>query len=214
MNNTQPLTLGAQLKQKITMPFWAWLLMYLGLACIGYAGGLMNPHSTFWDKAAVLLVGGLSIAAIPGVSAYRTHQAKRKLSTDTAAVSPVIGVILMVAITVVLAAIVFILVSHLSQSGPGELPQISLTSDSVGTTTATFTVSGIQNAPTWGELVFKDGTGATRTFTVNGAAPVTTARVAAGDVLKFTGLTSNTSYDFRAIYGSNIVWSGHAQTVA
>jgi archaeal type IV pilus assembly protein PilA len=52
-----------------------------------------------------------------------------RLSQDQDAVSPVIGVILMVAITVVLAAVVFVLVSHLG-SGVEMPPAVGMqTSD-------------------------------------------------------------------------------------
>lgn len=55
-----------------------------------------------------------------------------KLPRDDRAVSPVIGVILMVAITVVLAAVVFVLVTKLSgnQKDTGESAQTSVTSPS------------------------------------------------------------------------------------
>jgi flagellin-like protein len=60
---------------------------------------------------------------------------KNVIRTDEGAVSPVIATILMVAITVVLAAVLYVMVSGLI-SGPGSTPQqmgVSLTRSSDGT---------------------------------------------------------------------------------
>ena len=64
----------------------------------------------------------------------------RKWKDD--AVSPVIATILMVAITVVLAAVLYLLVSGLI-SGGTQKPTVSLTQADLGTTTATVDVGGI-----------------------------------------------------------------------
>src|ERR1700716_1011977 len=60
---------------------------------------------------------------------------KNVIRTDEGAVSPVIATILMVAITVVLAAVLYVMVSGLI-TGPGSTPQqmgVSLTRSSDGT---------------------------------------------------------------------------------
>lgn len=64
-----------------------------------------------------------------------------KLNKEEDAVSPVIGVILMVAITVVLAAVVFMLVADLSPDG-GDMSQISYSERFNGTHTI-LTVLGV-----------------------------------------------------------------------
>lgn len=76
------------------------------------------------------------------------HRAETQWVKDTNAVSPVIAVILMVAITVVLAATVFVLVADIGTNQPA--PSVSFTVDSVADT---LTVSSVStNALTWGEL--------------------------------------------------------------
>src|SRR5256712_8000002 len=57
-----------------------------------------------------------------GESRRRTKPMKNVIRKDEAAVSPVIATILMVAITVVLAAVLYVMVSGLI-SGPGGTPQ-------------------------------------------------------------------------------------------
>ena len=64
------------------------------------------------------------------------------------AVSPVIGVILMVAITVVLAAVVFVLVSNLSGSKDAT-PQITFTKTGSGATTVLTVASAPSPALDW-----------------------------------------------------------------
>ena len=97
------------------------------------------------------------------------------------AVSPVIGVILMVAITVVLAAVVFVLVSNLSDSGD-QAPQMSFTkdpdSDGTGGTLTLISVSE-------GGLLWSG-------FTLGGTATGctiddSTGSVTAGDTITCTG---------------------------
>lgn len=60
---------------------------------------------------------------------------KRSLRNDVKAVSPVIGVILMVAITVVLAAVVFVLVKNLSDKNSTDVgPTVGFQKDSTAKT--------------------------------------------------------------------------------
>lgn len=72
----------------------------------------------------------------------------RKLNEE--AVSPVIAVILMVAITVVLAATVFVLVADISGNTAKQAPQISWRDDQEADTV---TVVQVSNPTTWGQLV-------------------------------------------------------------
>jgi flagellin-like protein len=60
-------------------------------------------------------------------------KANQAFKANDEAVSPVIGVILMVAITVVLAAVVFVLVSNLSKSS-NSAPTVSFTADDTAKT--------------------------------------------------------------------------------
>jgi len=73
---------------------------------------------------------------------------KTNLKNDTQAVSPVIGVILMVAITVVLAAIVFVLVSKLAIS-PNSETAVSFSKDA---TTKTLTVISADKGLKWSDF--------------------------------------------------------------
>lgn len=89
-------------------------------------------------------------------------------SMNDEAVSPVIAVILMVAITVVLAATVFVLVSDIgNQTGPG--PAIAFHQDlNAGNLTVT-------SAP--GNLLWSE-------FTVTGCTTIPTGALDAGDVIQ------------------------------
>src|SRR5688500_16831791 len=74
-------------------------------------------------------------------------KANQSFKQNDEAVSPVIGVILMVAITVVLAAVVFVLVSNLGE-GADEKPQVGFTKDEDGANPGgTLTVATITNGP-------------------------------------------------------------------
>lgn len=94
------------------------------------------------------------------------------LERDERAVSPVIGVILMVAITVVLAAVVFVLVMNLSHNGAVQAPHVAITSDGRGN----YTVVQADTALPWADLLLGCGPGQPApTMTVGGT------YVAAGD---------------------------------
>lgn len=88
-----------------------------------------------------------------------------KLMNDQSAVSPVIGVILMVAITVVLAAVVVILVMNLADTQSQVAPQISMLDNG----DSSYTVS--HATP---KLVYED-------LTISGCDTVPTGDVLAGD---------------------------------
>lgn len=94
-------------------------------------------------------------------------KANQKLKHSEEAVSPVIGVILMVAVTVVLAAAVFVIVSQITPN-TDTAPDIGVTRD--GTTLLIVRVS---STVPWSDL------------TVTGCTTIpTTGNVAAGDTLE------------------------------
>lgn len=88
----------------------------------------------------------------------------RKLKNENEAVSPVIGVILMVAITVVLATIVFVLVQNLSKTQE-QAPTVSFQKNETGITViqapnnmawSDISVSGCDTYPTIGNVAAGD----------------------------------------------------------
>jgi archaeal type IV pilus assembly protein PilA len=75
-------------------------------------------------------------------------KANRAFVRNEEAVSPVIGVILMVAITVVLAAVVFVLVSNLGEGADTSDPRVAFSKDEQGTAAGgVLTVVSIDNGP-------------------------------------------------------------------
>ena len=78
-------------------------------------------------------------------------KANQKFVQADEAVSPVIGVILMVAITVVLAAVVFVLVSNLSKSGQ-KAPDVAFSTDE---TRDRITIVTAQNELLYDDFEFK-----------------------------------------------------------
>lgn len=130
------------------------------------------------------------------------------MKNDIKAVSPVIGVILMVAITVVLAAAVFVFVSHFTAS-PKQLNHVEFTSNTATTTTLTFTVLNVDDNLVYSQLSVKDGLGNAVTFTHSG----TSTSIVAGDVVTLTGLTTNTAYSFNFLYANQIVTAASGHTV-
>lgn len=94
----------------------------------------------------------------------------KDLRTNEEAVSPVIGVILMVAITVVLAAVVYVLVADFGSNTQEPAPNVSMASDGPGG----YIVSRADPGHMWGE------------FTVTGCTtvPLDADEVTAGDRLQ------------------------------
>lgn len=76
---------------------------------------------------------------------------QQKLAEDKTAVSPVIGVILMVAITVVLAAVVFVMASQLG-AAPETPPKLAMTASGDN-----FTVAQADKGLPWSDLSFGPG---------------------------------------------------------
>lgn len=109
-------------------------------------------------------------------------KANQNFRREDEAVSPVIGVILMVAITVVLAAVVFILVNDLGESGESA-PEMAFTKDNAARNIT------VVKAPTGNdEIVYVDGLKwggdcAVKGINGNPGAPTPAATVEAGDRL-------------------------------
>ena|SRR5688572_22574877 len=93
-------------------------------------------------------------------------KANRKFVEADDAVSPVIAVILMVAITVVLAATVFVLVSDIGANTQKNAPQIGWTTDEVDDQ---LSVSQAPNQVNWKDMHVKASVDAVK-FALNGAA--------------------------------------------
>jgi flagellin-like protein len=117
-------------------------------------------------------------------------KANQAFQASDDAVSPVIGVILMVAITVVLAAVVFVLVSNLSKTS-NNAPQISFSADD--TNRKLTVVSGPAPAINWSSITI--GGTCSSTFKLNGGtAGTTTGTVKGGDVI--TACTTGQTISF------------------
>lgn len=109
-------------------------------------------------------------------------KANQAFKQNDEAVSPVIGVILMVAITVVLAAVVFVLVTRLAGNQEDQSPTLTFSKQSNSSTPGgTLTVIAIQGAPdngvAWTDIDIKDASGALA------CTPMPTGNVEAGDVI-------------------------------
>lgn len=76
----------------------------------------------------------------------------RQISTAEEAVSPVIAVILMVAITVVLAAVVYVWVSGFSVDSNGGARSLSVTTQPTANSNATFIVTSASASLKWSEV--------------------------------------------------------------
>lgn len=127
----------------------------------------------------------------------------RNMNNDTNAVSPVIGVILMVAITVVLAAVVYVMVSRLAD-GSGEIPvEIGLSRSGDGS----FTVTSFSESVAYDNLTIKDN-GSTTIYTVNGFTPSDGQVMEAGDIIRPTDLEDG-QHEISFIYRDVLIYQAH-----
>jgi flagellin-like protein len=108
-------------------------------------------------------------------------KANRKFIEENRAVSAVIGVILMVAITVAIAATVYVYVSGMIGTSPESAPTIQFIKDA-DQMTLTVTQSDTANIA-WSDFEVVNATGVTQAITVYNAA--LTGYVSAGDTLTF-----------------------------
>ena len=144
---------------------------------------------------------------------------KAIIRKDDQAVSPVIATILMVAITVVLAAVLYVMVSGLI-AGPGtSKPFVTFSTPVVAGNTTTFTVaSASQSAAltSYKGNLLTNGVAGTPVTLTSGAGGMTFGTVKvfytdisgngnlkSGDVLKAMGQTSGRSYQFVLIWASD-----------
>ena len=107
--------------------------------------------------------------------------------SDSSAVSPVIGVILMVAITVVLAAVVFVLVSNLSKNSNTTAPNVTFSQDQ---TAHRLTIVSADASASWANIrQTTTASGGTCTVlyagttTVTSGSTVATTAISAGDFI-------------------------------
>ena len=108
-------------------------------------------------------------------------KANRKFVEEERAVSAVIGVILMVAITVAIAATVYVYVSGMIGTSPESAPTIQFIKDA-DLKTLTVTQSDTANIA-WSDFEVVNATGVTQAITVYNVA--LTGSVTAGDTLTF-----------------------------
>ena len=165
MNDQQ--TTKEWMTQKLVMPQLVFLCLVYGVGALatslGWAWALHKPGDVTWSNTVVLGLGGVALLVMA------TYKGKRaSLANDKAGVSPVIGVILMVAVTVVLAGVVFVAVQRLSQVGGSEPPRLSFTSSDDG---GNWTVIQAPGSLSWDRLA------------VSGCQIVPTGTVSAGQVL-------------------------------
>ena len=117
------------------------------------------------------------------------------------AVSPVIATILMVAITVVLAAVLYVMVMGFGGGGGQETPTITMTYQKVSTGNYTFTVQGVTaNDILWTDI---EGVLSPSADAAVLTAPAThdTAYVGAGDTVTLVDGVPGTTYSITLKYG-------------
>ena len=152
---------------------------------------------------------------------------KTIIRKDEQAVSPVIATILMVAITVVLAAVLYVMVSGLI-SGPGSTPTawgvniarpgsqsnwtLTFTSipQSAAATSVFVTVSDANGAPLAiaTNVPFSQiASGGTSGYHAMYFAPNTAGSVSTGDVLRLSTTTYPTGYTVQIVSGSSVVYT-------
>ena len=126
-------------------------------------------------------------------------KANRKFVEDGEAVSAVIGVILMVAITVAIAATVYVYVSGMLGTGSTSTPTLSCTSEA---STDKIIITSADSAISWSDITLtNDTTGAlhavyTSGGTVNSSSSPT-GDVTAGDYIYVWGVSGNVKYTFK-----------------
>lgn len=118
------------------------------------------------------------------------------LFNDDSAVSPVIGVILMVAITVILAAVIATFVLGLGDSVSNTAPQASFSIDYESGTSITVTHEGGDSIKA-SELYVRGTIGNNDWNSLGG----TSGKVQAGNSITISGATD--SYDVRVVYQSS-----------
>ncbi len=141
---------------------------------------------------------------------------------DRKAVSPVIATILMVAITVVLAAVLYVMVSGLVQ-GPGDIPQpigVSVSGTLAGGTQWKLAIASSPSAPLAADvmLVLIDATtGLPQSATLDDLTSITNATwndvdasgtVSAGDYISLVKATFPAGTEYQLVVGESLAASG------
>lgn len=146
-------------------------LIVIGAIVAAIAGIAWRAGSSELEIGMLLGIGLASLSYGTGLL-LKTRKMNGEFQGAEAAVSPVIGVILMVAITVVLAAIVFVLVTQLSENTNTNSPRVSFQQQDDG---ATLMVVSAPTGLDWGD------------FAVTGCTTIPTGTVDAGDKLEVCG---------------------------
>jgi FlaG/FlaF family flagellin (archaellin) len=133
-------------------------------------------------------------------------KANRKFVEDSEAVSAVIGVILMVAITVAIAATVYVYVSGMI-SAEDESKMISAIQSETSGLTVTYKVTDADAGIDWDDV----------TVSANSGSPTLTApgsdNIAVGDFFDIT-YNANGTYTADLIFDENIIWTSPSVAVS
>jgi archaeal type IV pilus assembly protein PilA len=123
-------------------------------------------------------------------------KANRKFVEEKEAVSAVIGVILMVAITVAIAATVYVYVSGMIGDSPQSTPSASLNAEPVGTN-CTVSIATITSPSTdWGQIEYTLVNLTTATEVITGIGDLPDGEIRGGQIISITGLVSGNRYRF------------------
>jgi len=177
------------LSGEVKAPAWLLIVLY------SFAVSAMKAITLFqvsqeWPvgSAKEYAIIALAFLSVPFVVGY-VRWVKRRAKIGNEAVSPVIGVILMVAITVALAAAVFVAVQHFGQSGP-QTPVVSFGAAGAGG----YTVIKAPNGLDWAD------------FNVQGCSTLPTGSFEAGDTM--TGCTGSVVVAYKPT--NAVVWTNGA----
>lgn len=222
MKNNQPeakgKTLRQVMKQEAKAPLWVVLCIFGGMAALAEAAAFrsvaLTGHVEPWVPLAVTGAALLALPLAIRILREAWKKARQMQKPDDSAVSPVVGVILMVAITVVLAAVVFIFVSHLSQNTPEAPTSFAATFTAADSSSLTYRVVSVEpNQVQWDSCQVRDDGGSIHPFTVNGAAIVAGSKAQAGDVFKVSSLVSKNTYNLALTCVGNIVTTVQGTTL-
>ena len=121
---------------------------------------------------------------------------------DDEAVSAVIGVILMVAITVAIAATVYVYVSGMLGGGPSSTPSVSMVATPSGTSCSVTVASVTSSGVLWADVSLVLHNLTTAEQMTAPAEPVGDTTVSGGDLIQITGLTDGSQYRVTMVYDS------------
>lgn len=128
-----PASTSLTMTDNLTLPVWVWVSHMMTIGCATAALLVWRPQMVPGLDPWLMTALAVGFLFAPLVITVLVKRRMNQLRKDEAGVSPVIGVILMVAITVVLAAVVWVLVQNLG-TGPVPVPTMSLQTDDQGDT--------------------------------------------------------------------------------